>query len=104
VIEELLEGLDGFVQAAKIRTSAGKTNRPVAKFYPLELSTLCEPTTGDNTDTTAAHATATHKDDDQDSNPELVHRRPTRDAAAKARAHIKDWTGMLTVAPEDVND
>ena len=37
VIEELIEGLDGFTY--KIRMKTGKTNRPIAKLYPLEVST-----------------------------------------------------------------
>jgi len=56
VIEELIEGLGGFARAAKIRTSTGKTNRPIAKLFPLELSTLCEITIcGDMGDTIVTH-------------------------------------------------
>ncbi|XP_065917547.1 uncharacterized protein [Dysidea avara] len=97
VIEELMEGLDGYARAAKIRTSTGRTNRPIAKLYPLELSSPCEPTTcDDNRDT--------DKDNDHDVSSEPVHQRPTRDAAARARVRIKSWTNQLTVAPEDVDD
>jgi len=95
VIEELIEGLDGFARAAKIRTSTGRTNRPIAKLYPLELSSP-SITTSDNRDTTA--------DDEQDVSLKPVLQRPTRDAAARARARIKNWTDKLTVAPEDVDD
>ena len=100
VIEKLIRGLDGFARAAKIRTSTGKTNRPVAKLYPLDLSTLDETATcGDN-----GNATAAHKDNNRDDNSEVARQRPTRDAAARAHACIKNWTDMLTVAPEDVDD
>ena len=42
VVEELIKGLDGIARAAKIRTSNGRTNRPIVKLFPLELS--CEIT------------------------------------------------------------
>ena len=38
VIEELMKGKDGLVRAAKIRTSQGRTNRPIARLIPLEVS------------------------------------------------------------------
>lgn len=38
VIEELIEGLDGFTRAAKIHTKIGKTSRPIIKLYPLEIT------------------------------------------------------------------
>ena len=37
VIENLTEGKDGYVRSADIRTTNGKTNRPIAKLYPLEV-------------------------------------------------------------------
>ena len=38
VIEELIIGNDGFVRAAHIRTAQGRTNRPISKLCPLEVS------------------------------------------------------------------
>ena len=38
VIEELMKGNDGLVCAAKIRTAQGRTNRPIARLIPLEVS------------------------------------------------------------------
>ena len=38
VIEELIEGKDGLVRAAHIRTAQGRTNRPISKLCPLEVS------------------------------------------------------------------
>ena len=35
VVEELIVGGDGLVRAANIRTSNGKTNRPIVKLFPL---------------------------------------------------------------------
>ena len=39
IIEELMTGKDGLVRAAYIRTSQGRTNCPIAKLIPLEVST-----------------------------------------------------------------
>jgi len=38
VVEELLKGKDGLVWAANIRTANGKTNCPIARLIPLEVS------------------------------------------------------------------
>ena len=38
MIEEVIGGLDGLVRAARIRTSSGKTNRLLAKLFPLEIN------------------------------------------------------------------
>jgi len=38
-VEQLVQGADGHVRAANMRYEEGKkTNRPIAKFYPLEVS------------------------------------------------------------------
>ena len=42
--EKLIKGNDGLVRAAHIRTSSGKTNRPIPKLYPLEITTQEHPT------------------------------------------------------------
>ena len=96
IIEELIKGLDGFTRAAKIRTKSGKTNRPIAKLYPLEVnSTSGTATTTDNV-----------IPDDQVSSDVSTTNCPrvSRAAALKARERIKDWTNTLSVAPEDVKD
>ena len=38
VVEDTIAGEDGLVRAANIRTSTGRTNRPIAKLYPLEVT------------------------------------------------------------------
>jgi len=42
VVEDTIAGEDGLVRAANIRTSTGRTNRPVSKLYPLEV-TVADP-------------------------------------------------------------
>ena len=54
VIEELMKGKDGVVHAAKIRTAQGRTNHPIAKLIPLEVSSdvaNSSSTNDDNCDT-----------------------------------------------------
>lgn len=34
VVKELIQGRDGFVRAATLRTKHGLTNRPISKLYP----------------------------------------------------------------------
>ncbi|EFX70010.1 hypothetical protein DAPPUDRAFT_113063 [Daphnia pulex] len=42
VIEKLIIIPDGEVRATKIRTAGGKTNRPISKLYPLEVTETIE--------------------------------------------------------------
>ena len=96
VIEELIEGLDGYTRAAKIRTAKGTTNRPVAKLFPLEVSAACE------TNATNGDDNVDQQDnDDQDESP-AVREWLTRNAAIRACDRIKEWSNILSVAPEDV--
>ena len=37
VVEQLNRGADGLVRSAEIRTSNGRTSRPISKLYPLEV-------------------------------------------------------------------
>ena len=37
VIEDVTRGSDGLIRAANIRTKSGRTNRPIARLYPLEV-------------------------------------------------------------------
>ena len=37
MVEALIQGNDGRVRAAYIRTDGGITNRPITKLYPLEV-------------------------------------------------------------------
>ena len=87
--------MDGFTRAAKIRTKTGKTNRPIAKLYPLEVTAVNEPTdTPVTNDDTVPNVQAS-----ENVTPKL-----TRNAAVKARGRIKSWTETLSEAPEDDND
>ena len=43
--ERVIEGKDGLIQAADIKTSICFTNRPIAKLYPLEVTSTIHTTT-----------------------------------------------------------
>lgn len=73
VVENLIRSADGKVRAAEVRTANGKTNRPINKLYPLELS---EPE--DSTGATGTPALDTEK-----SIQRVADKRPSRRAAAK---------------------
>ena len=51
VVKRLNYGQDGLVRSAEIKTQNGFTNRPIARLYPLEVSSTedNEPTLVDNT-------------------------------------------------------
>ena len=38
VIEGVNKGADGLIRSADIRTTTGRTNRPIARLYPLEVT------------------------------------------------------------------
>ena len=86
VVEELIKGLDGIARAANIWTSTGRTNRPVVKLFPLELS--CEFTNIPG----KQEATA---GEDLVNEPMLICQKSTRNASVKARERIKNWTDII---------
>ena len=97
VVEQLLQGKDGYTRAANIRYSGGKTNRPIAKLYPLEVSSINSDHVQDTTTDTATSCVSQLPGD--------IPVRPTRNSAAKARQNIDKWTRLLlSPTPEDVED
>ena len=89
-------------RAANIRYGEGrKTNRPIARLYPLEVSSSNNSTkdvteTEDPTSSTATNEFTV--------SPSCVSR-PTRTSAIKARQNITNWTrALLSPPPEDVQD
>ena len=94
IVEGLIMGKDGLTRAANIKTSQGRTNRPIAKLIPLEVSTATS-TEGD-TCHNAAKETQTVRDS--------IDKRPQRTAAQRGRKRVADWVEQLNGAPEDVMD
>ena len=89
-----MTGLDGYTRAAEIRTATGKTNRPIARLFPLEVTEdVSDPQASDNHDTDALNGTMDRQPD-----------RPTRQATIVARRRLREWSDMIRAAPEDVTD
>jgi len=101
VVEELIKGMDGLIRAAKIRTNSGKTNRPIAKLFPLEVNECDGTSTSQEITDAVDHESL---EDDTSSSTTPVHQRPMRSTASKARNLIKRWTGALSTAPEDIKN
>ena len=47
MFEEVNKGTDGLIRSAIVRTASGRTNRPIAKLYPLEVTAAERPTIDD---------------------------------------------------------
>ena len=91
VVENLREGGDGLIRAADLRTSSGKTNKPIVRLYPLEV-------TADDREPVKDTVMTEHKTND------LVDRPPKRIAATRAARQISEWTKTIRAPPEDVEN
>ena len=86
VVEDLIHGGDGLVRAANIRTSTGRTNRPIIRLIPLEVSAPDK-----DSDTNRLSCS-----DSQTDVFEEVKLRPTRNSAKKARERLTQWADILS--------
>ena len=93
VIEQLNKGADGFVRSVQLRTSTGKTNRPITKLYPLEITAADRPQLSH--DDTGQQVTS------RSGNNTF---RPNRQAAVRGRERTRGWINTLWAPPEDVED
>ena len=100
VVEELIEGMDGLTRAAKIRTKHRRTNRPIAKLYPLEVN----EGDGDVISKGTANAGDYENSNIEENTPgdNAAHGRPMKSAARKVQNQIKGWTDILATDLEDV--
>ncbi|PFX23152.1 hypothetical protein AWC38_SpisGene12298 [Stylophora pistillata] len=90
VIDSLIEGADGLVRAANIRTNTECTNHPIANLYHLEISADVENQDGPSRDNTNGLAT----------NNSNRRRAPTSNALSK----ISVWKNSLRGLPEDFEE
>ena len=90
VIESVNKGADRMIRSANIRTSTGRTNCPIARLYPLELT---EDTTGTPTDGRTEQLTIAC---------DTPVRRPTWEAARRGQQVVKQWIASLRASLEDV--
>jgi len=95
VIEDLKKGDDGYIRSVTVRTANGRTNRPIARLYPLEVS-ADEYSTNGGTEQSTRHV-STGAD-------ESTQQQPTRRAVIRARDKLAEWTKMLRRPPEDVTN
>ena len=101
LVDSLITGNDGLVQAANVRTSNQITSRPITKLYPLEVSAPTEliripiETETDNPsgDDSACVSGVTE--------PEKL---PKRATAKRAVFRLSEWTRQLLRPPEDVEN
>lgn len=102
VIEDLTYGGDGYIWSVTVRTANGRTNRPVARLYPLEVS--AEECSSDVNVEGLQHGSVKNKGDSDKSDINgdvLSQRRPTRAAMIKARRKVAEWTNILSRPRED---
>ena len=89
IIEKISKGGDGLIRSAEVRTSNGKTNRPIARLYPLEVT---DDSTTSMQNSVTEENTSTHV------------RPPRRTAAQKATRQMTEWAKILGAPPEDVEN
>ncbi|XP_065890652.1 uncharacterized protein [Dysidea avara] len=98
IVEKLMIGKDGLVRAAYIKTSQGRTNRPIAKLIPLEVSS---PTVTE----TEGSTNGSQKDTiNKPTVKNTADKRPRRAAAHRGRERVVNWVKQLGAPPEDVMD
>ena len=91
VIEAVHKGADGLIRSADIRTATGKTNRPIARLYPLEVSSSEKPVNSPQ-----------HNGQSEYHTVDVPSSRPVRQAAQRGRQKVKEWISSLCRPPEDV--
>ena len=89
VIESVNKGADGMILSVNVLTSTGRTNHPIARLYPLEL--------------TEDTVTSTPTDDQPEESPtDTSTCRPTWEAAKRGQQVVKQWIASLRAPPENV--
>ena len=88
VIEELVRGNDGFIRSVTLCTANGRTNRPIACLYPLEVE---DSSTSVNSPKQVSESPVQNDDG--------TSRRHPRGAAVRSRDQLKEWTDILRCPP-----
>ena len=102
VIEGVIRGNDGLIRAVNIRTSTGKTTRPITKLYPLEVTSINESDSMTSDVDSSGDLTRDSVPPFSHSNTEQPSVKSMRKAAVKARERVSEWTSILRAPPEDV--
>ena len=101
VIEEVISGHDGHIRAVNIRTSNGRTNRPISRLYPFEITseTGTEPVHSG-----VASTQENSNSSSQQNSPQIQGICSTIQAVMKAHERFAEWTSVLRSPLEDVDD
>ena len=99
VIEGVNKGADGLIRSADIRTATGKTNRPIARLYPLEVA--ASETTSD---TSQINSNETSISSTSNTDVPTYSTRPVCNVARRGQERVKQWTALLRGPPQDVMD
>ena len=93
VIEELNRGNGGYIRSVTVCTANGRTNRPIACLYPLEVSTDECPMNETSKD---FGQQATEQQQDTCTNQDVTApQQPIWRAMMRARNQVTEWTRML---------
>ena len=84
VIESVNKGRDNIIRSANIRTSTGRTNHPISRLYPLEVSSSTDLTTRQPSIETSER-----------SESPVPPKRPVREAAKRGQIQMKEWITSL---------
>ena len=101
VIQELVEGNDGLVRAVNICIKNGTTSRPMAKLYPLEVSSEISYDML-NQDTVQTPNQQVELIVPSRTTTDVGH--PSRGAARRAHKQIAEWSREPFRPPEDVDN
>ena len=82
VIEELITANDGLVRAAIVRTSASRTNCPIVKPYPLEVTSV--------ETTVIPNSQPVDRNTDEEGSAPTLEKRPLRTAARRAKRQMSE--------------
>ena len=100
-VEDVITGENGLIRVANIRMSTGKSNRPVTKLYPLEV-TASEQTLLPKI--SSQHPLDKCAPTNKQSESVPAKGRPIRRAALRGRELVQEWTKSLRAPPEDVEN
>ena len=89
-----------------VRTANGRTNRPIARLYPLEVSADEHSTVSidDGVEGPSQEETEQRDDHDDEDDSDTRGQRPVPMVMVKARDQVAEWSRILRRPPEDVED
>jgi len=103
-VENTISGEDGLVRAANIRMSTSRTNCPITKLFPLEVTAEdLHPSKVPLLKRFSNSGTQISSTVEQVEDITKA-RRPTHQAALRGRQQVQEWAKTLCGPPEDVRN